>query len=136
MLSEDTVTSPLSGRKAAFFRIEVVERSAQGETSLGHLVVGDLVTFGDGKGKPIRLVVRRAAIAFVSDPLETTSAAVPVELVGLVRRASGLGIVVYREHAAMQGTGFSLEAQCEDSGAVLVARSDEGPVRLEERPFF
>ena len=109
VISGDDAESPATRGRAAFFRIEIVERRVRGETSLGVIVVGDVVTLRGDDGREHRVVVRRAELAFVTDPVEVPLDVLPPELAGVGLRASGFGTLVCREHAVPSGSRLRLQ---------------------------
>jgi hypothetical protein len=130
IVSPNVVTSPVSGRKAAFVHIELVE-----EQSLGAVVVGDVVSLDPELPGvlAIDLVVRRASLHLVSlqgggTPIDV----VPPELTPLLRHATG-GVICVREHLVLQGEKVRLRAVLEPvGGGKLVVRDDLGAVELHE----
>ena len=157
LVSPSLLVSPLTGARAAILVIEIVERialSAPGQDarsasrgergeSLGFIVLGDVVTFRDEDGDEIALVVRRARVEpALAQHGGTPLSRAPAEVVPLLRRASGRGVVCYRELALVTGAVLRINAIVEParslsgsrSGArvTYVARDDLAPVVLEE----
>ena len=152
VVSPNATTSPVTGKTAAFFFVEVLERAPSGlETWLGSVIFGDLVTLAPRDVAPgdrpteITLVARQATFELVDRPL----APVPIvtalaELVPMMRRASGRGALYHCEHAVRTGDSLRLRAVVEaTAGAVgagvrssigsrLVARHDLGLVTLDQ----
>lgn len=156
VVSPDTIMSPISGVRAAVIDIEILERipassndSRESDTDvyelLGTFVFGDLVTLRDEGGDEISIVVGRARIdpqlpRHGGHPLSR----VPPEVVPLLARASGRGVVCYRELTLEDGDKVRLKATIEPSHTVVssgyrsgtkssyVARDDLAPVVLEE----
>jgi hypothetical protein len=130
VVSGDVVTSPLTGARAAFAHIELVEA----ERTVAELIVGDVVSFAldDRADAIVSLVVRRAAfrrvvIARPPTPLER----VPPELVPLLARTSG-GPVGYRERLFVRGERVLLRARIEERDGRFVVRDDLAPIQLDE----
>lgn len=161
VVSANVVTSPLSGLQSALLQIELLERipAEQGRTeafggegslyddfaSLGHVTFGQVLLLRDRDGDEISVVAGRARFD-VTTPRNggTPMANVPAELVPLLRRASGRGVICYRELPLLQGDRVLLKAIVESSQTVVtsgyrsgasvryVARDDLGLVVLEE----
>lgn len=109
VISDDVVTSPVSGRRGAFVRLELVE---DGEP-LGVVVLGDVVRLG-GEGEALHVVVRRARL--VASPVaEQPLARIVPELAALLRLSRG-GALAVREHVVAHGD--VLRFAQDDSGAV------------------
>lgn len=153
--NERQVVSPVSGVRAALFRIEIVERFADGEmgelpdryVTVGSIVLGDILTLRPkGQEAAICVAIRRAMFSFAV-PLNggVPLSRVPAELVGIVRRASGRGSLCVREYPLSHGDEVRLRALVEPvqsvvasgyrSGTVtgFVARDDLAPVLIDER---
>lgn len=96
VISDDVVTSPVSGRKGAFVRLELVE---DGEAR-GAVVLGDIVRLA-GEGRELHVVVRRARIVAPTAPHVPLLAIVP-ELAALLRSTRG-GALSVREHVVACG---------------------------------
>lgn len=108
VISDDVVTSPISGRRGAFVRLELLE---DGEP-LGAVVLGDVVRLA-GETE-LHVVVRRARLVVPPVP-ELPLARIVPELAALLRQARG-GKLAVREHVVVRGDEVRL-AQ-DDSGAV------------------
>ena len=161
IVSPISVTSPLTGLRAAMLHVELVERiplahqddmlmeGRRRDTdlyeSLGVVVFGDVVTLRDEDGDEITIVVGRARI----EPQlprhgGTPLSRVPPELVPMLAKASGRGVVCYRELTLGESDKIRLKAVVEPSQHVVasgyrsgtrltyVARDDLAPVVLEE----
>ncbi len=129
VLTPNRVTSPISGRGAAFVRIEVLSRVGAELTSLGVVVLGDLLALELDSGVRVQLPVRRAELRRLSDspepePIERLAA----ELVPLLTRAARGGVLCQREHLVFEGDRLRLRAVVE-AGFV---RDDLGPILLDE----
>lgn len=145
--SRDGATSPLTGARAAFFVVEIVEA---GGPPLGSVVLGDVVVLAAevaGESLEVALVLSRTTVRARElgrareAPL---GASPPAELVPvLVRAARGAGgALALREHAFSEGMSVRLSATVEwppqgaSSGAVprAVVRDDLARVLVEELP--
>jgi hypothetical protein len=140
--SPDGVTSPLSGRHAAFFHVEVLELLPPplSPRVLGERILGDVVELAVG-GRVASVLVRRAALRFaLIRPPPVPLVALPAELASLVAHTrAGIpcaGPLGWREHVVRHGDRIRLRAYVEavkTSGADrLVVRDDLGPVELHE----
>lgn len=148
------MASPISGVRAALFRIEIVERFGEGETgelpdryvTVGSIVLGDMLSLRPkGQDASITLAIRRAQFSFAM-PLSGGAplTRVPSELMGIVKRASGRGSLCVREYPLSHGDEVRLRAFVEPVHSVVatgyrsgvttgfVARDDLGPVLVEE----
>jgi hypothetical protein len=130
--SEDAVSSPLTGARAALVRIDVVES----DRPIGSVVLGDTLVLSTADGA-ITLVARRATLVFFdrctpASPL----ASAPPEIVALLRRATGSGALAFHEHRLARGGRVVLRAWVEASGEgrkrSFVVRHDLGAVTVEE----
>ncbi|AKU99327.1 hypothetical protein AKJ09_05991 [Labilithrix luteola] len=148
------VASPVSGVRAALFRIEIVERFAEDEmgdspdryVTVGGIVIGDMLSLRPkGQDASITVAVRRAFFSFavpLSGGVPLTR--VPPELMAIVRRASGRGSLCVREYPLSHGDEVRLRAFVDPVHSVVasgyrsgvhkgfVARDDLGPVLVEE----
>ncbi len=145
VVSPDIVRSPLSGRMAAFVRLEALEATTDavgvgGLTSLGAIVLGDVVTlevdFEDARGVAIGLLPRRAELRLVPvEPALPITRALP-ELVPLLACAKGTGLLCQRERLVFGGERLRLSAVVErahgSDAERLVVRDDLAPVRLDD----
>lgn len=157
IVSGSAVTSPFTGMPAVIVVIEVVERVPLHDDSagnqpvtdifvpLGFVVLGDLVTLRDGEGDEITIVSWRARIR-PATPLTggTPLTNAPPEVVPLLKKASGRGVICHREHTLSVGDTVRLDAVVEPTMSVAssgyrsgtrktyVAREDLAPVVLEE----
>jgi hypothetical protein len=155
--SANSVTSPISGVKAAFVRLEALERvprdtksdragDAEDLFSLGVVLLGDLVTLSLADSAiAIELPVRRATLRLVDQPAGVIPVhrAVP-ELVPLFAQARRGGVLCQREHRVLCGDRLRLQAVVERTTSVvgvgyrsgaperLVVRDDLAPVLLDE----
>lgn len=160
IVSADSVVSPMSGLRAALVDIEILERirrspgAARGsieETDtdtfelLGTFVCGDVLTLRDEDDDEITIVARRARIdPQLSFRKGTPLTRVPPELAPLLSRATGRGVICYRELLLREGDKLRLKAVIEPSQSVVsngyrsatrssfVARDDLALVVLEE----
>lgn len=165
VVSPNVVTSPISGLQSALLQVELLERIAlaQGHgqafggafgrdggaydefVSLGLVLLGEILVLRDAHGDEISVVTGRARFESATPrnggtPIDR----VPAELVPLLRRASGRGIVCYREFLLVEGDKVRLKAVVEPSQVVVtsgyrsgatvryLARDDLAPVVLEE----
>ena len=161
VVSTNVVTSPVSGMQSALLQIELLERietqqrpleafggDAEGLdyfASLGVALFGDVLVLRDAAGDEISIIASRARFE-PTTPFNggVPIARVPAELVPFLRRASGRGVVCYRELALLQGDKVRLTAVVEPSQSVIaagyrsgtqlryLARDDLGPVVLTE----
>ena len=154
--SPNVVTSPINGTRAALLRIEVVERlhapdrdaPAERYSLLGTTVLGDVVTLVDEAGAELSIIAHRAH--FPSSTPRAPAATLerlPPELAPLLKRATGRGVICYRELPLRQGDEVLVRAFIEATTAVIasgyrdaptvryVARSDLGVVEIEEAPL-
>jgi hypothetical protein len=125
--SADVVQSPMPGSSAngAAIELEVTE----GGTTLGSVLLGDVLALRTESGAIVRIVTRHATVRF--DPDEGT--AVPLaqglpEIVPILRRATGAGPIAVRERVLRKGDVVRLHAFLEGDSVV---RDDRGPVVLE-----
>jgi hypothetical protein len=158
IVSPANVVSPFTGMRAAIVVIELVERlpvtreqgggsDAQSDVyeSLGSVVLGDLATLRDPDGDELTVVVNRARITPARrEGGATPLSRAPAEVVPLLQRATGRGVVCYRELILGTGESVLLKAVVEPSRSVVasgyrsgtrttyVARDDLGPVLLDE----
>jgi hypothetical protein len=158
IVSPPTVVSPFTGMRAGFIFVELVERigltndqGAGGESVsdaydvLGTVVLGDVVTLRDAGGDEITIVARRARI----EPAlprrgGTPITRMPPEIVPLLQRATGRGVLCYRELTMSTGDKLRLRAVVEPTHSIVAdgyrsgtrvtyrARDDLAPVVLEE----
>ncbi|MEA2748567.1 MAG: hypothetical protein QOI41_2710 [Myxococcales bacterium] len=159
IISPSAVVSPFTGMRAGLILVELVERSQltddQGGTGdlvidqydlLGTVVLGDVATLRDADGDEITIVVRRAHIKPAlprhgGTPIITR---MPPEIVPLLQRATGRGVLCYRELTLSTGDTLRLRAVVEPTQSIVadgyrsgtrvtyVARDDLEPVVLEE----
>lgn len=157
--SPNALTSSITGMQAALFVVEIVERAglhvptamgateevADHYTHVASAVFGDTLVLRDADGSEVTVVARRARVGFaVPQQGGTPLARVPPELVPLVQRASGRGVLCFRESMVRQGDRYRLTATIEavpsvvasgyrsDAGLRFVARDDISVVGLEE----
>lgn len=102
VVSPDVVTSPVSGARGAFVRLELVE---EGEP-VGAVILGDLVRFEGPSGR-FDVVVRRMTVE-VPFAEAVPLAIVPPELVPLLRNVRGRGVLGVREHVVVSGAALRL----------------------------
>jgi hypothetical protein len=155
IVSPSSIVSPLSGTRGAVLHVELVERftdergggeeGSDMDQSLGVLIVGDVVTLRDEDGDEIAIVARRARVE-PSLPRRggTPLTRVPPEVVPILQRASGRGVVCYRELLLREGEAVRLKAIVEPTQNIVtaghragwrvtyVARDDLEAVVLEE----
>jgi hypothetical protein len=137
VVSPGAVVSPLTGVRAAVVRLELLERlpAARGAPadleryeSLGVLVLGDLVTLRDDDGDEISLVARRATIQPAAPPQGAPELGkVPAEMVPMLARARGQGVLCYRELALLTNDRVLMTAVIEASSSSSVAAYRAGP---------
>jgi hypothetical protein len=158
LVSPSSVVSPFTGMRAGILHVELLERMPDSNDpharnaavtprydSLGALVLGDVVTLRDEAGDAIDILVRRASIQPASSRGGGTPVGrMPAELVPLLRRATGRGVLCYRELTLSAGDTLRLRAVVEPSRRIVaegsrsgvrvtyVARDDLAPVVLEE----
>ncbi|HEY8077380.1 MAG TPA: hypothetical protein VIF62_24810 [Labilithrix sp.] len=100
--SEELVTSPFTGRRAAAIVVDLFERVAPLEHEVGRAILGDTLVL-DADGGALVVVARRASFAFVSDGETGALGGAPAELAFLLARAKGRGPLVWREHLVARG---------------------------------
>jgi hypothetical protein len=158
LVSPSSVVSPFTGMRAGILQVELVERVPDSNDpharngsvgdrydSLGALVLGDVATLRDEAGDEIKIMVRRATIQPVSSrDGGTPIVRIPAEIVPLLGRATGRGVLCYRELALSDGDKVRLRAVIEPTRRVVadgdrsgtrvtyLARDDLAPVVLEE----
>lgn len=135
VVSGDDVESPLSGRRAAFVRLEALERVDGEDVSLGAILVGDLLRLTLDGGASLDVEVRRAELRLFGPragvrPITRVAA----ELVPLLASARRGGTLCEHEHLVPSGARLRVRAIVEPSGTPgrVVARHDLAPVILEE----
>lgn len=158
IVSPAMVVSPLTGMRACIVVIELVERiplTNDGEglddlhESLGFVVLGDVATLRDEDGDEITIVVPRARVAPTLHARGVSPVSrVPAEIVPLLRKATGRGVVCFREVTFGTGEAVRLRAIVERATSIVadgtraatrttyVARDDLAPVVLEEVPAW
>ncbi|MDB4933992.1 MAG: hypothetical protein JWP87_964 [Labilithrix sp.] len=156
IVSPPLVESPFTGMRSAIILVELLERlpvsNEQGGdvvidhyALLGTVVLGDVATLRDEDGDEITIVARRAYIApALPRSGGTPVGRMPADVVPLLARASGRGVVCYRELTLGTGDAVRLRAVVEPAHSVVasgyrsgtrvtyVARDDLAPVVLEE----
>ena len=156
LVSPPVAVSPFTGLRAGIVRVELVERMPESSDShtelvgsdyelLGSVVLGDVATLRDDDGDEITIMVRRASIRPASPGRGGTPITrMPPELVPLLPRATGRGVLCYRELPLSSGDRVRLRAVVEPTRSVVadgyrsgtrvtyLARDDLGPVVLEE----
>lgn len=157
--SPNDVTSELTGLRAALFLVTLVERRpiyresgagsadevADAYVELGSVMWGDTLLLRDDDGTEVTVVARRAFVGFATPHHGGTPLArVPPELAPMMSRASGRGVLCFRENPIRQGDRYRLTAAVEAVPAVVssgyrsgaglrfIARDDVSPVKLEE----
>jgi hypothetical protein len=158
IVSPPLVVSPFTGVRAGFVFVELLERTSRSndpaeedEKGRDHydllttVVLGDVATLRDEDGDEITIVARRARI----EPAlprhgGATITHMPPEIVPLLRKATGRGVLCYRELTLSTGDKLRLRAVVEPTTSVVayghrsgtrvtyVARDDLAPVVLEE----
>lgn len=152
IVSPNAVESPLDGTRAAILYVELLEllELERGPTdeaygSLGVVVLGDVVTLRDDDHDEIAIVARRARINPATPharpaPLDEA----PPELVPLLAKAKGRGLLCYRQVSLATNDRVLLTASVEPATSVVaagyrsgtqrtyVARDDLEPVILDE----
>lgn len=109
VISDDLVTSPISGVRGAFVRLELLEDGAP----RGAIVLGDVLHLA-GEGEELRIVVRRVRIVSPPAPDVPLARFIP-ELAALLHGTRG-GALSVREHVVR--CGDELRVVQTDSGAV------------------
>lgn len=157
--SPNDVTSQLTGMRAALFLVSLLERRAvyrQGGAGgneeiadayveLGTIMWGDTLVLRDDDGTEVTVVARRAFVGFATPHHGGTPLGkVPPELAPMMSRASGRGVLCFRESPIRQGDRYRLTATVEAVPAVVssgyrsgaglrfIARDDLSSVKLEE----
>lgn len=157
--SPNELTSELTGLRAALFHVSLVERLpihrengvaggdevADAWVDLGAIMWGDTLVLRDDDGTEVTVVARRAQVGFATPQLSGTPLSkVPAALAPMMKKASGRGVLCFRENTIRQGDRYRLTATVEAvpsvvtsgyrSGAGLrfIARDDLSPVKLEE----
>jgi hypothetical protein len=158
IVSPSSVVSPFTGMRAGLILIELLEHVPLSNSPtqesvndsdrydlLATVVLGDVATLRDEDGDEITVVARRARI----DPAlprrgGTPITRMPAEVVPLLQRATGQGVLCYRELTLSTGDKLRLRAVVEPTQSVVadgyrsgtrvtyVARDDLAPVVLEE----
>lgn len=156
--SPNDIESQLTGLTAAMFHVALLERRAFhrsgggsqeeiGDTyvELGVVMWGDTLLLRDDDGAEVIVVARRARIGMATPQLSGTPLGkVPPELAPIMKKASGMGVLCFRENPIRQGDRYRLTATVEAVPAVVtsgyrsgagiryVARDDLSIVELEE----
>jgi len=157
--SPNDVASQLTGLRASLFLVTLLERRAvyrQGGgggneeiadtyVELGTIMWGDTLVLRDDDGTEVTVVARRAFVGFATPQHGGTPLAkVPPELAPMMSRASGRGVLCFRESPIRQGDRYRLTATVEAVPAVVsngyrsgaglrfIARDDLSSVKLEE----
>ena len=155
--SPNVVTSPLTGNTSALLLIELVERMlppdngrtiAESLSLVGAVILGDVLSLADETGAELSVVAHRTQFVSSTPRHHVTSLErVPPELVPLMKRATGRGVICYRELPLRHGDDVLVRAFIEartvvaasgyrDTATVrYIARDDLGVVRLEEPPL-
>jgi hypothetical protein len=157
IVSPSLLVSPFTGMRTAILFVELLERlpisnahragdlAGDQYVLFGRVVLGDMATLRDEDGDEITIVARRAQ---VQPAIARGDAAplvhVPPEIAPLLDRASGRGVLCYRELPLGTGDRVRLEAVVEPTHSVVtagyrsgtrvtyVARDDLAPVVLAE----
>lgn len=140
--SGDDHTSPLSGARGALVHVAVVERRAlaraDGEAVLvyddvGEITIGDVLVL-EADGVSVTVLARHARLSLAPGAGGAPLERLPPEIAPLVARASGRGVLCWRERVIAHGDSLRLRAVVEAAGAPgrLVARDDLAPVILQE----
>lgn len=116
------VTSPVTGARGLVVHLELLE----GETSLGVIVLGDVIELIAEDGARYVVVARRATFGFVNVRRAVALENAPAELVPLLLRSRG-GALVVREHVVREGDRVRLRAHV-DAGLVR----DDASMFLDE----
>jgi hypothetical protein len=157
VLSGNAAVSPITGERGAIVHLEVLERirrdkwerrtlraSPDRDDSLGELIFGELVMLRDEEGTELSFVARRARFRF-SNPRRDVKRLpeIPPDLVPHLRRTTGEGVLLYREHIVREGDALRLQAIVEPAQhaaargyrstprTTFVTRDDVAPVFLE-----
>ncbi|MBS2014382.1 MAG: hypothetical protein JST00_15955 [Deltaproteobacteria bacterium] len=157
--SPNALESQLTGMTAAMFHVALLERRAFhrgggvgspeeiGDTyeELGVVMWGDTLVLRDDDGAEVTVLARRARIGLATPQLSGTPLGrVPPELAPIMKKASGMGVLCFRENPIRQGDRYRLTATVEAVSAVVtsgyrsgtglryVARDDLSIVELEE----
>jgi hypothetical protein len=136
--SGNDVVSPLSGVRAAFVQVELLEAAEGALESLGAFILGDVVTLGvEDASIEIDIVARRAELRLLAPRTGgvRVEQVIP-ELVPLLARARG-GVLYCRERLVLHGERLRVRAHVErversPRTERLVVRDDLGPVTLDE----
>jgi len=115
--------SPVSGARGAFFHVEVLED----EQVIGVVLFGDLVRLAYAD-RVVDVLVRDIIVGFpdTRPPPQPLPDPLPPELLPLVLRASGRGVLGFREHVVRDGDRLRLRGAVEAHASrdvVLVARA-------------
>lgn len=157
--SGNELTSELTGLRAALFHLTLVERLpiyrqngaagsdevADAFVDLGWIIKGDTLVFRDDDGTEVTVVARRAHVGFATPQnAGTPISKIPPELAPMMKKASGRGVLCFRENTIRQGDRYRLTATVEavpsvvssgyrsGTGLRFIARDDLSPVKLEE----
>ncbi len=136
VVSPNAVVSPVSGMRSALLQVELVERLPEEQRQNGAFSGGEGAVFDrfvslgvalflvlrDRDGDEISVVAGRARLdAAASRNGGTPLATVPAELVGFLRRATGRGVICYRELPLLEGDKVRLRAVVEPSQTVVTS---------------
>ena len=132
VVSPNVVTSPMSGLRAALIELDVREHVADGlgdeGTSLGTVVLGDLLTLRTADGFEVLLVARRVQLLFVLLAAQSVALSQMLpEIVPLLTRSKGKGVLGYRENALSEGDEVRLRAVVEAVPASRFGTPEEVP---------
>jgi hypothetical protein len=130
--TDDLVTSPLTGARAAVVVVDLVERATPLENEAGRAVLGDTLVLRADGGEVV-IVARLARYAFVSDGARGEVRHAPPEIAFLLSGARGKGTLGWREHLLRRGARVHLRAVVAPSAqGRFVARDDRAPVLISE----
>ncbi len=128
VISPNAVTSPISGRRAAFGRLEVLEADG----SLGCVILGDLVRFAVD-GHEVLVPVRRAQLRTISEGHLAPLSHAIAEIVPLLAGVRSAAVLSIREHLFARGDRLWLRALVDD-GVVREVPSIEELLNPETSP--
>ncbi|HSO36764.1 MAG TPA: hypothetical protein VLT33_29765 [Labilithrix sp.] len=156
VVSENVVTSPVSGLASALLQVDLLERVSPGHAGrqdgtldddfnhLGRATFGQVLILRDGDGDEISVVGGRARFEPSTQTGGNPITKVPPELVPFLRRATGRGVLCCREATLRTGDRVLLKAVVQPTLRVVTAgyrsgtnlsyvtRDDLAPVVLVE----
>src|SRR5262249_21689476 len=130
---DDSVTSPLSGARAAVVVVDIVERATPIERGVERVVLGDTLTLR-AEGGELAIVARRARFVFIGHdtggaPLDRA----PAEIAFALKRATGSGPLAWREHLIRAHMRVRVRCTVERAGpGRFVARADLARIVVSE----